>query len=317
MNGVRGSREFQKLVGEKLLRGKDGEVEVSSLFGQGKFIALYFSAHFCGPCREFTLQLVHFYEEFKAKHPKSADFDIVFVSQDKDEESFSEYYGEMTWLALPYSEKERKRKLNDKFNQQGMPKLVIINAESGSIITRNGREVVEQDPQGKEFPWNPKPVSDLLKGPLINKDDQLQEDYDEFIKDKYVLLYFSAHWCPPCRRFTPKLAEFYKALKQERNDFEIIYVSQDRDEQQFKEYLSEMPWWSVPYGDVYRRMQLVQEFGIETIPVLVVLDPQGNILTKEGRSKVTTVPQEFPWTPKAVPLLRRALIRFQCCNSRG
>ena len=37
--------------------------------------------------------------------------------------------------------------------------------------------------------------------------------------------------CPPCRGFTPKLAEFYKQYHVEKN-FEIIYVSSDRDQEQ-------------------------------------------------------------------------------------
>ena len=35
----------------------------------------------------------------------------------------------------------------------------------------------------------------------------------EALADKVVAIYFSAHWCPPCRGFTPKLAEIYNGLK--------------------------------------------------------------------------------------------------------
>eukprot|EP01043_Picozoa_sp_COSAG02_P015535 COSAG02_NODE_664_length_18739_cov_11.071567_13_plen_141_part_00 len=34
----------------------------------------------------------------------------------------------------------------------------------------------------------------------------------ESLRGKVVALYFSAHWCPPCRAFTPKLKEFYEQI---------------------------------------------------------------------------------------------------------
>ncbi len=37
------------------------------------------------------------------------------------------------------------------------------------------------------------------------------------------LMYFSAHWCPPCRGFTPNLAKFYCAAnkgQKEANEFD-------------------------------------------------------------------------------------------------
>ena len=65
---------------------------------------------------------------------------------------------------------------------------------------------------------------------------------------KVVGIYFSAHWCPPCRGFTPVLAEFYKANHASKN-MEIIFVSSDQTVDQFKEYYNEMPWLALSFDE--------------------------------------------------------------------
>lgn len=63
---------------------------------------------------------------------------------------------------------------------------------------------------------------------------------------KAVLLYFSAHWCPPCRAFTPVLAEGYRRTWKEKG-IEFVFVSSDKSEAEFKEYFATMPWLAVYY----------------------------------------------------------------------
>ncbi|CAF5067688.1 unnamed protein product [Rotaria sp. Silwood1] len=66
---------------------------------------------------------------------------------------------------------------------------------------------------------------------------------------KVVGIYFSAHWCGPCQTFTPILAKCYEEVQLELQDqFDIVFVSADRDERSFNEYFQKMPWKAVPFS---------------------------------------------------------------------
>lgn len=116
--------------------------------------------------------------------------------------------------------------------------------------------------------------------------------------------FITAHWCPPCRRFTPVLISLYKKLKedpQRMDTFELVFVSLDRDEDQFNEYTADMPWKCVPFSaPPEMRQKLAMKYKAEGIPHLVVLDEQRNVITLEGTGEVSVDPEgeKFPWKPK-------------------
>ena len=102
------------LLGDTVI-SHSGSTSTRKLAGEGRVIGLYFSAHWCPPCRAFTLQLVEWYKSFKAQAARGKDLDIVFVSSDKDEQTFLEYFQPMPWYSLPFTERDRKVIVNPSF----------------------------------------------------------------------------------------------------------------------------------------------------------------------------------------------------------
>jgi thiol-disulfide isomerase/thioredoxin len=99
----------------------------------------------------------------------------------------------------------------------------------------------------------------------------------DLLAGKVVAVYFSAHWCGPCRSFTPKLSEVYRKLKSASKEFEIIFCSADHSESEFESYYKEMPFLAIPYDDE-KRESFMGLFKVSGIPRLVVLAPSGRIL---------------------------------------
>lgn len=83
----------------------------------------------------------------------------------------------MPWLAFPYQDK-RARELATHFGMQGIPSLYIISPE-GQILNKNGRSAVMADPDGADFPWALKPLS------------QLSEMNIDLVNEKACLMYFA------------------------------------------------------------------------------------------------------------------------------
>jgi len=258
-------------------------------------VALYFSAHWCPPCRGFTPKLAEWY----SKSLKAKGLEVVFISSDSDEQSFKEYFAEMPWLALPYGDRERKESLSKQFKVQGIPSVIILNAE-GKVITKEGRAAISSDPTGEDFPWTPKTFQEIMKGATFLSEGGKRVNA-EALNGKTLGLYFSAHWCPPCKAFTPKLAEWYSSNLKTKG-LEVVFVSSDRDEESFKEYFKEMPWLALDFIDRKRKDQLSSMFGVNGIPSFVVIDKDGSTITTNGRAAVSNDPEglEFPWYPKPV-----------------
>jgi len=106
-NVTLGMAALKDILGDTLKNGRGEDVKTESLNGSDRVVGLYFSAHWCPPCRGFTPKLIEFYNNFKQTE-KGENLEIVFISSDRDESSFVEYFDEMPWLALPFSDRDKK-----------------------------------------------------------------------------------------------------------------------------------------------------------------------------------------------------------------
>ncbi|CAF1135579.1 unnamed protein product [Adineta steineri] len=139
-------------------------------------------------------------------------------------------------------------------------------------------------------------LKDLLGEELVqynqSDDKQFQIETNK-LDGKNLAFYFSAHWCPPCRQFTPILANAYKNINNEiKTKLDIIFISWDENSQGFDEYLKEMPWKALPFSDRDRAKELGDKFEIQSIPRLIVLSSSFEIITLNGIEEISIGSEE-------------------------
>jgi len=274
-----------------LVKDKDGkqtETPIADCAFLKEHCALYFSAHWCGPCRRFTPQLA---EKYKAGEVKLT---VIFNSWDKSLDEFNSYYAEHPWAAIPYRFKEKLGNSTAFKQPNGIPSLMLFNPE-GNLYQPNGRSMLFSRP----FPHEDPKLEELFDKVIDGEGNKVPA---ETLKSKkYFGLYFSASWCPPCRMFTPKLSKFVTDFKAKRQDVEFIFCSSDRDDASFKEYFKKMSFLAVDKFNTEGAKSIIEflsgKCDVNGIPHLAILDSDGNVVCKNARSRVDDDPEgaEFPW----------------------
>ncbi|XP_047318776.1 probable nucleoredoxin 1 [Impatiens glandulifera] len=274
-----------------LIRNNGEQVKLDSL--KGKKVALYFSASWCGPCKRFTPTLVEAYNELTSK----GDFEIVFVSADEDEESFTSYFSKMPWLAIPYSDSEVRESLDSVFEVNGIPFLVFID-DTGEVVMNEGVELIKE--YGAEaYPFTVDSLNAIrveeeeakknqsLNSLLVSKSSDLVISSDgkkipvSSLQGKMIGLYFSDSSYGRCVKYTKELVKVYKEIQKENgSEFEMITIPLDDEEDSFKEDLKSLPWLALPFKDK-RAGKLVKYFELSSLPTLVIIGPDGNTLQQD------------------------------------
>jgi peroxiredoxin len=100
---------------------------------------------------------------------------------------------------------------------------------------------------------------------------------------KYVLVDFWATWCAPCISELPRLQAAYRTYHD--SGFEIIGVSLDENKTAVTDFVKvrNIPWPQV--HNASSSADLVESFGVITIPAVYLIDPEGSIVRLDLRGK--------------------------------
>ena len=102
----------------------------------------------------------------------------------------------------------------------------------------------------------------------------------EFLKAPYTVIYFSAGWCPDCRRFSPALVEAYGKQSKDRPRFEVVLFSMDKTAEGMLKFMKaeNMNWPAIAFDKVGAAEDLKKYYSGHGIPCLSVIDPEGKLV---------------------------------------
>ncbi len=127
---------------------------------------------------------------------------------------------------------------------------------------------------------------DVILGTKFINNKYEEQNATEIFKAPLVCLFFTAKWCSPCEIFAKDIVEVYEDANEGEKVLEVIHLSFDKTEQEFKSSIQDKPWIFIPYND--ERIDLItNKYGVRSIPVFLLLDSFGNVISDNCRKDIS------------------------------
>ena len=152
----------------------------------------------------------------------------------------------------------------------------------------------EDNPDGEQAVKEEKPINPNSYIPVIEDmyklfgevflDNKMEvvKDNKEVFDCTLLGVLFSAGWGSPCRIFYKDLINIYNQMNDGEKVFEIIQVSFDAKEEDFKKAISSLPWKFLPLN-FSGINELKKKYNVLTIPKFFPIDKTGKSLSNSGR----------------------------------
>lgn len=115
---------------------------------------------------------------------------------------------------------------------------------------------------------------------VLNNQSKYKTSAD--IKAKYQVVVFGASWCEACQTEIPQLKDYVETFKKQY-DAEIIFISIDTKEEEFKNYTKDFPFIS---SCDYKGWEgeNVKNYYVFATPTLIILDSNRKIVAKPSNA---------------------------------
>ncbi|KAJ0983883.1 hypothetical protein J5N97_002239 [Dioscorea zingiberensis] len=293
---------LQFLLGFKthdFLIAYDGtEVPLSEL--EGKNVGVLFVPE-CdeGGCEEFIQSMKTKLQKIKEA---GEEFELVIVpveaaynEEKMNKVNFEHVFKDLACLSIPLGDKRCCKRLVRRFYSPLDPdNLMIISADRRRYTIPLTREDNQEFASERLFVGCANMKSISLESLLSSADrDYVIGNGDIKVKisdleGRTVILYFAPEFtesvrCNTCTKF---LVEAYHELRSKGEvDLEVVFVSFHKDEHEFNQHFSKMPWLALPFSDTESHNKLRDRFPRETfgyLPCLLVRDGSGDIICRQA-----------------------------------
>ena len=106
-----------------------------------KLLMLYFVMVNCPPCKAFTPLLAELYND--DENSENKNFDVVAFIVEKDADKYNEYQTTLPFHVMPHKD-SRVQALGKKHSVKGLPRLIVLNAQTGDVVNGNAKDIVEE-----------------------------------------------------------------------------------------------------------------------------------------------------------------------------